>query len=92
MKKHSLIDARFKGNVLFSYGAQVATIGLGFISVTIITRYAVIETYGMVSMMTLLSAILSNLLTFRTSEAVVNFYKRGQAENMPGLSELSLFI
>lgn len=88
--KGSLIDARFKGNILYSYGTQIISIGAGFLSVTIITRYAGIETYGMVSMMTALSGVLSNLLTFRTNEAVVKFYKRGRIENDQGLCRLAL--
>jgi O-antigen/teichoic acid export membrane protein len=37
-----------------------------------------------------LSGVLSNLLTFRTNEAVINFYKRGEVEKDPGLCRLAL--
>ena len=86
----SMIDARFKGNVLFSYGTQIVGLGLGFVSVTLMTRFAGIHTYGMVAALTALAAVLTNLLTFRTNEAVVNFYKRGQVEKAPGLCRLAL--
>lgn len=57
---------------------------------TIITRYAGMDVYGMVAVMAALSAILSNLLTFRTNEAVISFYKRGQLEGNLGLCRLAL--
>lgn len=88
--KRSLIDARFKKNVLFSYGTQLAAIGAGFISLTLITRYAGIDTYGRVAILTALAGILINLMTFRTNEAVINFYKRGRVENDLGLCRLAL--
>ena len=88
--KGSLIDSLFKGNVIFSYGTQAMGIMAGFISVTLITRYGGIDIYGMVAMMIALSGVLSQLLTFRTNEAVVNFYKRGKIKNIPGLCRLAL--
>jgi len=88
--KGSLIDSLFKGNVIFSYGTQAMGIMAGFISVTLITRYGGIDIYGMVAMMIALSGVMSQLLTFRTNEAVVNFYKRGKIKNMPGLCRLAL--
>ncbi len=43
-------------------------------------------------MMAALAGVLTNLITFRTNEAVINFYKRGQVENDPGLCRLSLMV
>ena len=88
--KRSLIDKQFKGNVLFSYGTQLFVVGVGFISTTLITHYAGIATYGMIATMTALSGILANLMTFRTNEAVINFYKQGEVKNIPGLCRLAL--
>ena len=88
--KNSLIDNRFKLNVLFSYITQLIGVGAGFISTTLITRYAGIETLGMIAAMNALSGILANLMTFRTNEAVINFYKKGEANNTLGLCRLAL--
>lgn len=86
----SLIDAGFKRNVLFSYGAQAAVAGFGFISVTIVTRYAGIDMYGKLAIISALASTLTNLMTFRTNEAVIRFYKRGRIQGDLGQCRLSL--
>jgi O-antigen/teichoic acid export membrane protein len=88
----NLIDARFRCNVFFSYGTQLARLGLGFISVTLITRYGGIDVYGMVALLTALTGMLTNLMTFRTNEAVIYFYKRGEVENQPGFCRMALML
>ncbi|MBW7928593.1 MAG: oligosaccharide flippase family protein, partial [Fimbriimonadaceae bacterium] len=86
----NLIDKAFTRNVFFSYGAQALKIGLGFAWMTVLTKSAGIGLYGMVALLTSLSGLLTNFLSFRTNEAVVKFYKRGEHEHAPGLCRLAL--
>ncbi|MGD1867368.1 MAG: lipopolysaccharide biosynthesis protein [Phormidesmis sp.] len=90
MKRSSLIDRHFLNNVFFNYGSQLIIISAGFIRVTLSTRHAGIAVYGMVATAVALSAMLTNLMTFRTNEAVIAFYKRGQSIGDPNLCYLSL--
>ena len=90
--KNSLIDGRFKGNILFNYTTQLIGVAAGFVTVTLITRHAGIHTYGMVAMMAALAGVLTNLMTFRTNEAVVSFYKRGQLEDDFGSCRMALVV
>lgn len=66
---------------MFSYGAQIGVILLSFILLTLVTRYAGVETYGKIAILSALSGLVSNLLTFRTNEAVTRFFKIGILEN-----------
>ena len=86
----SLIDSIFKHNVIFSYGTQVLGLAAGFVFVTIITRYSGIDIYGMIAMMMAVSGTITQLLTFRTNESVVNFYKIGEEEENLGLCRMAL--
>ena len=88
--KRSLIDRSFLNNVFFSYGSQFLIAIAGFARITLITRYAGIDVYGIIATLTALSSILANLLTFRTNEAVVTFYKRGQVKKEYSLCRLAL--
>lgn len=86
----SLIDRRFKSNLLFNYVTQGIGIAAGFVTVTLITRNAGLNTYGLVSMMAAIGGVLTNLISFRTNEAVISFYKRGEVERDPGNRRLAL--
>lgn len=91
-RKKSLIDATFIGNAFFSYGAQAMAMLVGFANVTLVTRYAGVAVYGTLALLTALSAVLSNILTFRTNDAVVRFYGEGKASNKLEVARCSLWM
>ncbi|QXE91556.1 glycosyltransferase [Geomonas subterranea] len=88
--KKSLIDQRFKKNLLFNYATQAVGITAGFVTTTLIARNAGLHTYGLIGLLAALGGVLTNLLSFRTNEAVVSFYKKGEVENDPGSRRLAL--
>ena len=89
-KTKNLIGSNFRRNVVYGYCSQGLKIVFGFAWVTIITKTAGIEVYGMIALLVSFSGVITNLLTFRTNEAVVKFYKRGELEHAPGLCRLAI--
>lgn len=71
-----LINTKFKKDILFSYFTQVIVIIFGFINIYIITNYAGIEKFGQLSILVSTVGFMSLLLTARSGEAIVKFYKR----------------
>lgn len=65
---------------------------LGFLMLTVVTRYAGVEVYGKIVILTALSGLVSNLLTFRTNEAVTKFYKIGLIEGNRARCTAALLI
>lgn len=88
--QNTIVNKEFLKNILFSYGTQLAAIALGFLFVTIITRYSGLEVYGKVAILVSLGGLVSNVLTFRTNEAVVKFYKVGLVEGNNALCASAL--
>ncbi|MFH1819663.1 MAG: oligosaccharide flippase family protein [Pseudomonadota bacterium] len=86
-----MIDRKFKTDTMFMYGSQLGSMGSSFLFSLLVTRYAGVEVFGELTLLIALAGFLSNLLTFRTNEAVIAFYKRGEVNGDHGLCKLSLF-
>ncbi|NJA05728.1 oligosaccharide flippase family protein [Methylococcaceae bacterium WWC4] len=85
-----MIDKKFKLDTLVSYATQAGVITCGFAFTTLVTQYAGIGVFGMLGLLTAFSSVLTNLMTFRTNEAVVVFYKRGKNTDDWGLCKFAL--
>lgn len=87
-----LVDRRFKRNVLVNYGATAISVAAGFAHVTLVTRFGGVDVYGSFGILVAFSAMLTNLMTVRTNDAVVVFYKRGSATGDPRLCKMALLV
>lgn len=85
-----VIDKKFKSDTWASYLAQAVSIASGFVFMALVTRYAGIAVFGALAVLTALSNMLANLLTFRTNEAVIAFYKQGEATGDLARSKFAL--
>lgn len=85
-----MIDRKFKTDTAFSYVTQAGVLAAGFAYMAAINQHAGIETYGALTLLVALSGLLSNLVSFRTNEALINFYKRGEVQQNPGLMKFAL--
>lgn len=90
--KRSIINNRFKVNALFNYATQLFSIGSGFAFVAVVTKYAGVETYGRLAMLSALIGVVVNFASIRSNEAVINFYKRGKVANELGLCKMALLL
>ena len=86
----TLIDKKFISNARVNYVAQLLGMGLGFISVTLLVKFGGLELYGMMAVMLALGATVTNLISFRTNEALVRFYKRGASKSNHELQYFSV--
>jgi O-antigen/teichoic acid export membrane protein len=75
----AVIDAKFKSDLAFGYGAQAAILATGFLFMLAVTHYGSVAIYGALMLLVSGSSVLSNLISFRTNEALVAFYKRGES-------------
>ncbi|MDO8264184.1 MAG: oligosaccharide flippase family protein [Gallionella sp.] len=73
----SLIDRNFRTNAIFSYATQALTTGLGFISVTLITRYGGLAVYGQLAILIAMTSFAQAAVGVRSNDAVVKFFTRG---------------
>lgn len=87
-----MIDKKFKSNTVISYLSQAGVVACGFAFTTLVTQYAGITVFGILGILTAFSSVLSNLLTFRTNEAIVVFYKRGESAGDLGLCKFALLV
>lgn len=76
---HILLDKKFISDARLNYLAQILNIFLGFIFVTQVVKFAGLEVYGMLAVLLALGATVTNLISFRTNEALVKFYRRAIA-------------
>ena len=74
-----MINRKFKTDALFTYACQIGSVAFGFIYMFLITRYAGVDAFGAIAVLTAFSSVLGNLLSMRTNEAVTYFYKRCEA-------------
>ncbi len=86
-----MFDGKFKSDSIVSYVGQIGTAGFAFLYTIIVTRYFGVSIFGALTILTALTRILSNLITIRTNEAVVNFYARGEADGNLSFSKFALF-
>lgn len=90
MEYSTLIDKKFKTDTFVIYLSQAGVVLCGFAYTTVVTKYAGISIFGMLGILTAFSSVLTNLLTFRTNEAIVVFYKRGESLGDLGLCKFAL--
>jgi hypothetical protein len=85
-----IIDDKFRSDARLNYLTQVVNVSAGFMFVTLAIRCSGIDTYGM--FVTLLSAggSFSNLISFKTNESVVRFYRRGIIKENPEIQYFSI--
>lgn len=87
-----LLDDKLRNSVITGYVLQAATVAMGFIFMTIVTRSAGINVYGQIVLLAALGTVFNNLVTFRTNEAVTKYYKSGKTTGDLGLCRLALTI
>ena len=87
-----IIDAKFRSNIVFSYGSQGLKLLLGFAWATLLIKQAGIHLYGAITLLTALAATTSALLTFRTNEAVVQFHRLAEHQSDRGMARLALLM
>ena len=79
-------------SVAFTYlcyaGSQVLSIVLNII----ISKLSGIETYGQVVALFSVSAIISNLVSFRSNDAVIVFFQKGSDQNNEANKQLTIFL
>jgi len=71
-----LVNSKFKKDILFGYITQGVTVVFGFINIYIMTNFVGLEIYGQYAILVASVGSMSLLLTARSGEAVVKFYKR----------------
>lgn len=85
-----MLDRKLTSDVVFGYGAQALGFALGFAFMTLVTARGGIATWGLLAILVALSGVFTNLLTFRTNEAIIAFFKRSQIEQHPGRGKFAL--
>jgi O-antigen/teichoic acid export membrane protein len=85
-----MIDARFRSDALVGYAAQAIAVVCSFAFMAVVTRAGGIGVFGAVVVLVALASVLSNLASFRTNEAVIAFWKQGEAADDPGRGKFAL--
>ena len=85
-----MIDRRFRKDVLVGYIAQAVSLGCSFLFMVLLTRSAGLIIFGAMVLLTAISGVLTNLVSFRTNEAVVAFCKQAETRGEPGRARLAL--
>lgn len=75
-----MIDAKFRSDIAFGYVAQGGIALSGLLFMFVVTRYGSVATYGALMLLVSISSMMGSLLTFRTNEALVAFYKQGETD------------
>lgn len=70
-----MLDKKFKSDIRFGYVAQGGIALAGFLFMFVVTRYGSVTTYGALMLLVSASSVMGNLLSFRTNEALIAFYK-----------------
>jgi O-antigen/teichoic acid export membrane protein len=82
--------------MIITYIANAFAIIIGFVSMYLITNYISVEVYGILAIITATSGILTNLVSARTSEAIVRFVKeemiKGDKENIKFILFIGFFV
>lgn len=78
-----MLDRKFKSNYLWALAAQVANLGAAFVFLGTVTRLGSLGVLGQLSLLASLTAVLGNLLSFRTNEAVLTYFKRAELDGRP---------
>jgi O-antigen/teichoic acid export membrane protein len=73
-----VIDKKFKSDVAFGYVTQGGMVAAGFLFMLIVTNYGGVAVYGALALVISCSNLLGNLVSLRTNEALVAFYKHGE--------------
>lgn len=58
----------------------------------LVTRFAGVEAFGILTILTAMSSMMGNLASFRTNEAVVAFYKRSSLSGDKEMAKLTLVL
>lgn len=78
-----MLDRKFKRNYLWTLAAQVANLCAAFVFLGAVTRLGGLGVLGQLSLLVSLTAVLGNLLSFRTNEAVLTYFKRAEIDARP---------
>lgn len=78
-----MLDRKFKTDYLWTLAAQVANLCAAFVFLGTVTRLGGLTVLGQLSLLVSLTAVLGNLLSFRTNEAVLTFFKRADIDARP---------
>lgn len=87
-----VVDKKFIGDLIGSYGAQAGVLVLNFAFMILVTKSGGIEVYGQFVLLRSLSGMLGALLSFRTSEALVAFYGRAYRQQEFDKCKLALVL
>lgn len=68
-----MLDKKFKIDSITSYVTQAATVISSLVFMFVVTQYSGVGTFGKVAILLAISGIVSNVMSFRTSEGVVYF-------------------
>jgi O-antigen/teichoic acid export membrane protein len=85
-----ILDSRFRSDAVISYAGQAASVSGALAFTVLVTKFAGVATFGAFAALVAAAHMLTNLLTFRTNEAVIAFYKRGEASGDLALSKFAL--
>lgn len=86
-----MLDRKFKSDVIFGYATQTGIVASSFLFMLMVTRFGSLETYGALMLLVSVSSTIGNLISFRTNEALVAFYKQGEATNDWGRCKFAIF-
>lgn len=73
--------SKFKKDIFFSYLTQGIVMIFGFVNIFLITNYTGIDKYGQYAILVSSVGFMSLLLTARSGEAIVRFYKSSKIKN-----------
>ena len=79
-------------NLSISYIANIFTVISALVSILLITKYAGVEIYGILSIIMATSGILINVFSLRTSEAIVRFIRSEEAIERKVYVKLIVYI
>jgi O-antigen/teichoic acid export membrane protein len=76
-----IVNKKFRRDIILSYTFQAASMASNFGFNLLVAAKAGVELFGQLTLLISMSSLLSNLLTFRSNEAVIAFYKRGEEDH-----------
>jgi O-antigen/teichoic acid export membrane protein len=76
-----IVNKKFRRDTVLSYMFQAAAMAFNLGFNLLVAAKAGVELFGQLSLLVSLSGLLANLMTFRSNEAVIAFYKRGEEGN-----------
>ena len=75
-----ILNSKLRKDLIFSYFTQAITLTFGFLNIYLITNYVGLYKYGQYSILVTSVGFMSLLITARSGEAIVKFYKKSKIE------------